>query len=288
MAIEPDSPVSAASTTADRPAALSGRLGVADIFFSVVAFAAPLLVVVGLLPAMIGFAGEGLIAGFASTGVILLFFSVGYTTITRYVDRPGAFYAYITSGLGRPAGLGGAYTATLAYLLLLLSTWVAFGVFGRQLIHDTLHGPDIPWYVVSMAGTLIAGALSFFRIELSAKALTVALLLEVAIVVVFDLFVFTDGGPDGIATRPFTLSGATQGSFGLAVLYGGPVLHRLRVVGPLPRGSERPERHHPPRDLPRRERDRDLLPGRQLGHDHGSREGWRHRRCKRRRDDHVQ
>ncbi|MEU9885009.1 hypothetical protein [Sphaerisporangium sp. NPDC051011] len=71
---------------------LQGNLGVASVFFSVLAWAAPLLVVVGLMPSMIGFAGSGIIASFAATTRILLLFSIGYTTITRYVDRPGAFY----------------------------------------------------------------------------------------------------------------------------------------------------------------------------------------------------
>jgi hypothetical protein len=77
---------------------LQGNLGVASIFFSVVAWAAPLLVVVGLMPSMIAFSGNGIVAGFATTTSILLLFSVGYTAITRYVDRPGAFYTYITAG----------------------------------------------------------------------------------------------------------------------------------------------------------------------------------------------
>lgn len=203
----------------ESPATLQGNLGVASIFFSVVAWAAPLLVVVGLMPSMIGFAGYGILSGFAATTAILMLFSVGYTTVTRYVERPGAFYAYITAGLGREAGLGGAFVAVSGYLMLLLSTWVALGYFTRQLVVDTFHGPDLPWYLFSIVGALIAGAFSFLSIEFSAKALVIALVLEVAVVVVFDLFVFTDGGPDGVSTAPFTWEGATSGSVGLAMLY---------------------------------------------------------------------
>ncbi|KAA0109035.1 APC family permease [Mycolicibacterium sp. P9-22] len=198
---------------------LQGNLGVASIFFSVVAWAAPLLVVVGLMPSMIAFSGNGIVAGFATTTSILLLFSVGYTAITRYVDRPGAFYTYITAGLGREAGLGGAFVAIFGYLLLLLSTWVALGFFLRQLVVDTLGGPDIPWYVLSVAGSLIAGLMSYLTIEFSAKTLTFALLLEVVLVVVFNAVVFKDGGSDGVVTQPFTAEGIASGSFGLAVLY---------------------------------------------------------------------
>lgn len=53
---------------------LQGKLGLGSIVFSIVAWAAPLLVVVGLMPSIIGFAGNGIVAGFAMTTAILLFF----------------------------------------------------------------------------------------------------------------------------------------------------------------------------------------------------------------------
>lgn len=233
------------SSKANAPA-LQGNLGVSSIFFSVVAWAAPLLVVVGLMPSMIGFAGTGIVAGFAATTVILLLFSVGYTTITRYVERPGAFYAYIAAGLGREAGLGGAFVAIFGYLMLVLSTWVAFGVFSRQLVVDTFNGPDLPWYLFSALGSIVAGVLSYLTIEFSAKALTVALLLEVAVVVIFNAFVFADGGPDGVATAPFTWEGAAAGGFGLAVLYAA-----LCFIGFESSAIYREEARNPEKTVPR-------------------------------------
>jgi amino acid transporter len=198
---------------------LDGRLGTWGIVFSVIAWAAPLLVVVGLMPSVIGFAGYGIVAGFVVTTVVLLLFSVGYTTVTRYVENPGAFYAYVTAGLGKAAGLGGAFIATVGYTLLLLTTWIAFGVYFRALIHDTLGGPDISWWVYGLLGAAVAGGFAYRRIEFSAKALTVALMLEVVLVVVFDTVVFAKGGAGGVATEPFTWTGVTSGSFGLAMLY---------------------------------------------------------------------
>jgi amino acid transporter len=198
---------------------LQGSLGVASVFFAVVAWAAPLLVVVGLVPSMIGFAGQAIVACFAATTIILLLFAVGYTTITRHVEQPGAFYAYIVAGLGKPAGLGGAFVATFSYLILLLTTWVVFGVFSRQLIHDTFHGPSLPWWLMAAAAVVVVGVLSLFSVELSAKVLTFALALEVAVVVVFDARIFANGGPDGVTTTPFTWGAITHGSIGLGVLF---------------------------------------------------------------------
>ena len=152
---------SALRTTTEPSIELRGQLGVGSILFSVVAWAAPLLVVVGLMPSMIAFGGNGIIAALAVSTVILLLFSVGYTAVTRYVERPGAFYAYITAGLGKEIGLGGAFLAMSGYLVLLLSTWAAFGVYGRALVVDTFHGPDVPWYFYGLLGALLAGVAAY-------------------------------------------------------------------------------------------------------------------------------
>lgn len=213
------SPSLECDATATNQPSLKGDMGVASVFFSVVAWAAPLLVVVGLIPSMIGFSGQGVVVSFAMTTIILLLFSVGYTTITRYVERPGAFYTYIVAGLGRPAGLGGALVATFSYLIMLLSTWVAFGVFGHQLVVDTFHGPNVPWWALAAMAIVVIGVLSSWSVEMSAKVLTFALLLEIVVVVIFEAYVFGSGGPDGISLTPFTWKGASEASFGLGLLF---------------------------------------------------------------------
>jgi len=208
----------ATSTVPVQPG-LRGHLGVGSILFSVVAWAAPLLVVVGLMPSMIAFGGNGIIAALTVATVILLLFSVGYTAITRYVERPGAFYAYITAGLGKDVGLGGAFLAIFGYLVLLLSTWAAFGVYGRQLVVDTFHGPDLPWYFYGLLGAVLAGIAGYRKIEFSAKTLGIALILEVILVMVFNLRVFVDGGPDGPPVQALSWDAAGSGNFGLVLLF---------------------------------------------------------------------
>ncbi|WP_413098424.1 APC family permease [Streptomyces sp. Inha503] len=199
---------------------LKGRLGVGSIVFSVVAFAAPLLVVVGLMPSVIGFAGYAIVPAYTMIMLIVLLFAFGYATMTRYVNRPGAFYAYITAGLGRRVGLGGAFVALFGYLLLALPTWIAFGVYVWQLVTGTFHGPDIPWYVWALVGAALTGIFSYRHIEFSAKVLGVALGLEVLLVIAFDTVAFIDGGPGGIPVRPLTVGAVTDGGFGLALLFG--------------------------------------------------------------------
>jgi amino acid transporter len=209
-------PTPGEATTTPR---LQGRLGVGSIVFAILAWAAPLLVVVGLMPAMIGFAGEGVVPGLLLTMVILLVFSVGYGALTRYVDRPGAFYTYITAGLGNRLGLGGAFVALFTYSVLLLSTWAAFGFYARQFFVEGLGLFSMPWYVFALAGVVLTGLSGYVQVEFSAKTLAIALSVEVLLVLLVNLRIFFDGGPDGVPAAAFTWNGVASGGFGLAVLF---------------------------------------------------------------------
>lgn len=98
------------------PHRLSGGLGPGAIVFMVVAAAAPLTVIAGTVPLGIS-AGNGAAypASYLVCTVILLFFAVGFTAMSRRVPGAGAFYTYITHGLGRHVGLGAAFLALLTY-----------------------------------------------------------------------------------------------------------------------------------------------------------------------------
>lgn len=78
-----------------------GALGVGFIIFFVVSAASPFSVLAGGFPIgiMLGNgAGTPVLIGLAL--VIILMFSVGYTTIARYVTNAGGFYAFSARGLG--------------------------------------------------------------------------------------------------------------------------------------------------------------------------------------------
>lgn len=222
MMTESSKPHSFATAVGDSPTVvpLQGKLGVGSIVFTVVAWAAPLLVVVGLMPSVIGFAGNGIVAAFVLVTLIILVFAVGYATLTRHVDRPGAFYAYIVAGLGKIVGLGGGFVAVFGYLLILLATLPAFGIYFSQVVSGTFNGPETPWYLWSALGVVAIGFLSYRKIELSARVLSVLLIIEVLLVLIFNLSVLFNGGPDGPPTALFTAQIFTSNSFGLALLFG--------------------------------------------------------------------
>lgn len=194
-------------------------MGAMELVLTVLAFSAPLTVVIAWIPFLVIYNGIGAPTAFVIAALLLLVFSVGFTTMTRYIRNSGAFYAYITAGLGRVAGLGAGFLAIYAYLLLMLAGSAYAGFSASGLVSRVLGGPDIPWYWYSLAFLLAISVLGYLNVEFSAKVLSLVMLLEITTIVVFDVAVFADGGPGGLSLEPFTWSAFSSGSIGLGLLF---------------------------------------------------------------------
>ncbi|MEV8569594.1 APC family permease [Streptomyces sp. NPDC051322] len=186
---------------------------------TVLAFSAPIVVVASFAPFVITYDGAGAPFAYVVGAAILLLFAVGYTAMGRYIPNAGAFYAYITAGIGRTLGFGASFFAMLGYVLMAVGTVCLFGVATSALVADVFRGPEIAWQYCSVACLLGSGILGYFRIDLSAKVLLFAMSAEAAIVLVFDVAVFGDGGPEGRTVAPFSWGEFSSGSIGLAVLF---------------------------------------------------------------------
>lgn len=208
----------ATTTTVETPR-LKGQMGPIELALTVVAFAAPLASVVGVLPLVIQFGGVGAPIAFAAAMAMLLLFSVGYTAMSRYLPNPGAFYAYISAGLGQIFGLAASFMAILGYLMIGLGITIFFGIVAADLVTNTLHGPVISWWIYSLLLVVAVGILGYLRIDLSAKVLSVVMVLEIGIVLIFDFLVGRQGGPEGLSFASFHWGALDSSVVGVCVLF---------------------------------------------------------------------
>jgi amino acid transporter len=158
---------------ADTAHTLRGHIGIPGVVFLVVAAAAPLTVVAGALPVMLAIAnGPGAPMAYLVVAVVLLLFSVGYAAMSHHIVDTGAFYAYVTRGLGAAPGLGAAGLALLTY------TAVQAAVYGLAAVtlHDIVTGfggPDLPWWLWAALLIVVVALLGYRSIDLGAKVLGV-------------------------------------------------------------------------------------------------------------------
>ena len=173
--------------------------------FFVVAAASPLAVMAGVAPLAIARGGIGTPGAYALTAVVLAVFAVGYTAMSRHITNAGAFYAYVTHGLGRELGLGAALLATYCYAALAVGLAALFAVFAHTTFADLL-GIDVAWQAWFFVAVATAWFLGHRSIEVSARVLGVALCLETAILLVVAGAVVVDGGASGLSAEPFAPS----------------------------------------------------------------------------------
>lgn len=216
MTIEPRVQTDVASRRTETR--LSGRMGMTSLVLSVLAFSAPIVSVSGYIPFTIVFAGQAAPVAFALATVLLMVFSVGYIAMTRSLPTPGAFYAYITSGLGKVAGLGAAFMAIVSYLALLAGVYVFAGITITSLV-SSFGGPDTSWWIWSLIGWVAVSTLGYFHIELSAKVLSVVMVLEVALVMIFNLATLTRGGAEGLSLAPLNPTEFAKGDIPIAMVF---------------------------------------------------------------------
>ncbi|GAB1641493.1 APC family permease [Krasilnikovia sp. MM14-A1259] len=161
------------------------RLGVWPVVFIVMAAAAPLTVVAG--GATTGFAVTGVVGipvAYLAVAVALGLFSVGYVAMSRCVVNAGAFYTYVSRGLGRVPGVGASFVAVAAYNTMQIGLYGGFGAVLAGLLDDWL-GWSVPWAVCAFAGWLVVAVLGVRRIDLNGRVLAVILLVEIAVAAVF-------------------------------------------------------------------------------------------------------
>ncbi|MFC9362575.1 APC family permease [Rhodococcus sp. NPDC057014] len=200
-------------------ALLHRGLGVGSIVFMVVAAAAPLGVMVANTPIITGISGSaGAPLFFLIATVVLVFFSVGFTAMSKFVPNAGAFYSYIQAGLGRHVGSGAAALALVSYGVLLIGVNGYLGVATSNVVSAHFH-VDIQWWIYSFAWLLIIGVLGYRDIELSSKVLGVLLVVEIAVVVVLDIAIVVKGGESGLGVEPLSFSTFTSGTPTLGLMF---------------------------------------------------------------------
>ena len=159
------------------------RLGAPAVGFFILAGVAPLTVTEGVVPS--AFAATGLTsvpAAFLMVAAVLAVFVIGYLAMARRIPNSGAAYAFISRGLGKPAGVAGALVAVAAYNLLQVGL---YGMIGPQLSafaadNFNLH---LPWGIWALGAWAVVTVLGLLRVDLSGRVLGVLSVLELAVIV---------------------------------------------------------------------------------------------------------
>ena len=162
------------------------RLGVPSVVFFGVAGAAPLTVIIGAISATYAIIGSTAVPiAYVVVAGILSLFTVGFVAMSRHIVNSGAFYSYISHGLGRIIGVGAAFVALPAYSLMQIGLFGLFGSAASGIL--AAFGVNAPWYVCAIGAWLVVTVLGLLWVDLSGRVLAVLLVAEIAVVLVYDV-----------------------------------------------------------------------------------------------------
>lgn len=206
-------------TTTHDPGLSRRVLGVPSITLMIIAASAPLTVVAGGVTTSFAVTSSlGVPLGFLLIAVILALFAVGYTAMGRYVTNAGAFYAYVSQGLGRALGVGGSLVALVSYNAMQIGIYGLFG-FQLSIFLEAKLGFASPWWLWVLLCIVVVGVLGVNRVDLSAKVLGTLVALEFIAVIVFDIVSFTVS-PEGVSTAALAPGALFGPALGLILVFG--------------------------------------------------------------------
>lgn len=197
-------------------------VGTFGVIFMAVATAAPITAMVGNVPIAVGFGnGSHAPAGYLVATVVLGLFAIGYATMAKHITATGAFYGYISHGLGRVMGMASGLIITLAYVVFEASLIGIFAFFFQNFLASQF-GITIHWLIPALLMLALNCILTYFDVNLTAKVLGVFLITEIVMLSLGAVAVAVKGGgPDGFAVgeilnpvgafQPTAIAGASAG-----------------------------------------------------------------------------
>src|SRR3954453_20041180 len=173
------------------------------------------------------FSGEATPFVYLACTIALMIAASGIMEMAREFPSAGAFYTYVTRGIGPRAGF---ITGALMFVAYALLPPAEVGLIGSYL-QSTFRAEfsaNIPWWIIGMVP---AALMVFLAFEGSRSSLRTALILfsvEVAIVLLLALIIVGKGGADGLTLHPLSPAASPHGFSGLTT---GFVFAALSFVG---------------------------------------------------------
>jgi len=190
-----------------------------SLFFFCVGASAPMTVLAGGVVQTYALTGSiGVPLSFLVIAAALAFFTVAYVAMARYVPHAATFYALLARGIGRTWGLAGGTVALVAYNCIQISL---YGLLGFTV--NTFFNNTGPWWLWALVAWAVVGLLGVLHINVNARVLAVLLVLEISVIVLFDIASFTHAAA-GVTLKPLAPTalfdsglGALGGVFALGV-----------------------------------------------------------------------
>lgn len=181
-------------------------LSYSEVIAQSISVIAPATVPAALMGLFFASAGNGTWLSILLCMVGLLFVSLNINQFARRSASPGSLYAYIVKGIGPEAGFLSGWSLLLGYVFTGMSTLCGFAIFAQVLLEHA--GIASPVWPLFMIGTLVAGAVAWRDIQLSANVMLILEGLSILAILALGVIIWAHKG-FAIDPAQITLQGAT-------------------------------------------------------------------------------
>src|SRR3954449_8970387 len=132
--------------------------------------------------------------------IAILIAASGIVEMARELPSAGAFYTYVTRGLGPRAGFVTGGLMFVAYALLPAAEVGLIGSYLQSTFRAEFSA-NIPWWLIGLAPAGLMVFLNFEGIRSSLRTALVLFGIEVCIVLLMAFIIVGHGGKDGLSMR---------------------------------------------------------------------------------------
>ena len=192
------------------------RIGQQGVLSFILAAVAPLTVAAGLITSAYAQTGlTGIPAAFIVIPVVLAVFAAGYLAMARHLTNAGAFYAFITAGLGKIPGTAAALVALASYSCLQIALYGMLGPFAASQAAAHL-GIHAPWWVWALGAWALVAVLGLARVDITGKVLGVLTGVEILVILALTVSGLIHPAGGHLTFGPLSPAGLTSGGWGTA------------------------------------------------------------------------
>jgi amino acid transporter len=173
------------------------------------------------------FSGEATPFVYLACLIAILIVASGIIEMAREFPSAGAFYTYVTRGIGPRAGFVTGGLMFVAYALLPPAEIGLIGSYLQSTFQTEFHA-NIPWWLIGMVPAALMIFLAFEGIRSSLRTALVLFSVEVFIVLLLSFIIVGNGGHDGLSLSPLNPGSSPNGFSGLTT---GFVFAALSFVG---------------------------------------------------------
>lgn len=229
-----------------------GTVTMTGVLAQSVGFIGPVFSVASLLPLVVGLSATGRGAGVA-TPVAIVIAGIGMLgagwIIAQYAKRIhlcGSLYEYICDTFGGRIGSVAGWVYYGAMLVLSAATFLVLGGLTSDLL-KSLFSVDVPWWPLALLYVVLITALVVLGVQVSIRAQLLLVLLSLAFVLAFSLWIIARGGAGGnsLSARPLNPTAVSGADLMYGVLYGINMFIGFESAANLAEETDDPKRHIP-------------------------------------------